>query len=205
MSYCIGDIPEITNSGYEFMLIDISEQIWAFMRYYTQEAEKPVDVLQMMFQMNFCIPGMPCSSQGLTDIQKDLLDDFKQFGLIFKNDDKDDIFYPTSLGVNVVFGRSKHQQLQIAQKSLGNVGAFAETQNGQDSSLNQPQDKVQNNSEATSASGMFVIVETNFKCYVYTQSSLHIEMLKLFLNIECILPNLVVGLVTRKVRRNVYN
>ena len=187
----------ITNSGYEFMLIDISEQIWAFMRYYTQEAERPVDVLQMMFQMNYCVPGNPCSVHGLTQTQHGLLDDFVEFGLIHKQKGKDKrgLFYPTSLGVNIVFGQSKQQQIKAAQESLGQVGQFHRQ------SADDRPDAGKGGLESegqSSSSGMFVILETNFKCYVYTQSSLHVEMLKLFLSIECILPNLVVGLVTRR-------
>lgn len=181
------------------MLIDISEQIWSFMRYYTQEAERQVDVLQMMFQMNYCVPGNPCAVAALTETQQQLLGDFVEFGLIYRKrrgKDSADLFYPTSLGVNIVFGQSKQQQMKAAQESLGQVGQFqrdVRSANGQDISS---QD---NDGEGpSSSSGMFVILETNFKCYVYTQSSLHVEMLKLFLTIECILPNLVVGLVTRK-------
>lgn len=43
----------------------------------------------------------------------------------------------------------------------------------------------------------FLIVETNFRIYAYTQSDLHIVLLSYFLKLEYRLPGLVVGFLTR--------
>jgi transcription initiation factor TFIIH subunit 4 len=44
----------------------------------------------------------------------------------------------------------------------------------------------------------FLVLENNFRVYAYTQSLLHIRVLALFVRLECRLPNLVVGTITRK-------
>ncbi|GAQ85685.1 putative Transcription factor Tfb2 [Klebsormidium nitens] len=44
----------------------------------------------------------------------------------------------------------------------------------------------------------FIIVETNFRTYGYTTSPLQIAILRLFTRIEYVLPNLVVGTITRE-------
>jgi len=44
----------------------------------------------------------------------------------------------------------------------------------------------------------FLIVETNFKIIGYTSSLLYRALLKLFVRVEYIFPNLIVGTLTRK-------
>jgi len=44
---------------------------------------------------------------------------------------------------------------------------------------------------------MQIIVETTFKLYCYTTSSLHEKMLRHFVSVEAMLPNLIVGSLTR--------
>ena len=43
----------------------------------------------------------------------------------------------------------------------------------------------------------FLIVETNFKVYAYTNSKLYLAILKLFLRVEYAFPNLVVATLNR--------
>ncbi|KDO21709.1 hypothetical protein SPRG_13048 [Saprolegnia parasitica CBS 223.65] len=49
-----------------------------------------------------------------------------------------------------------------------------------------------------SASHLSIIVETNFKVYAYTSSSLHIAMLSVFVDIVVRLKNMAVGFLTRE-------
>lgn len=51
-------------------------------------------------------------------------------------------------------------------------------------------------------SQLAVIVETNYQLVAYTSSSLHVEMLRIFTDVRCRLPNVVIGFITRaSVRR----
>jgi len=46
-------------------------------------------------------------------------------------------------------------------------------------------------------SQLSVIVETNYQLVAYTFSSLHVEMLRIFADVRCRLPNVVIGFITR--------
>ena len=50
----------------------------------------------------------------------------------------------------------------------------------------------------------FLIVQTNFKVFAYTESRLFLAILSLFVNIEMKLPNLVIGALTHKSVRNAF-
>lgn len=54
------------------------------------------------------------------------------------------------------------------------------------------------NESALSVSSANVIVESNFKVYAYTDSILYRAILKLFMRVDYILPNLFVGMLTRE-------
>jgi transcription initiation factor TFIIH subunit 4 len=45
-------------------------------------------------------------------------------------------------------------------------------------------------------------VETNFKVYAYTNSSLHVAMLSVFVDIVTRLPNIAIGFITRESLRS---
>lgn len=49
---------------------------------------------------------------------------------------------------------------------------------------------------------LLVVVETNFKIYAYTTSTLHVAMLSVFVDIVARLPNLAIGFITRESLRS---
>ncbi|PKA50842.1 hypothetical protein AXF42_Ash007497 [Apostasia shenzhenica] len=53
-------------------------------------------------------------------------------------------------------------------------------------------------SDSSSHKQGFVVVETNFRIYAYSSSKLHSEILRLFSRIEYLLPNLIVGAITKE-------
>ncbi len=196
--------PEITNLGYHFMLNDIHDQLWLFIQHYTQQVEHPESVLQMLFKMSFCTPGTPCSTATLDQTQLGLLSDMSSFGLVYMNERSNRVFHPTSLGVNLVFGQSREEKAAAAAKAVDMGDDFVN--NGTD---NDKHKKVK--SEGGKAAkggdendGVFIIAETNFKLYCYTSSSLHIQMIKLFSEPECLLPNLLVSVITRNSIREAF-
>ena len=52
---------------------------------------------------------------------------------------------------------------------------------------------------------MNLIVETNFRIYAYTQSSLHESLLRLFARVEYKLPNMIVGTLTEDSIKSAFN
>lgn len=51
-------------------------------------------------------------------------------------------------------------------------------------------------------SELLIVVETNFKIYAYTNSTLHVAMLSVFVDIVARLPNLAIGFITRESLRS---
>ena len=51
--------------------------------------------------------------------------------------------------------------------------------------------------EDAAQKSQFIIVESNFKVYAYTDSELYRAILRLFMREDCVFKNLVVGMLTR--------
>ena len=62
--------------------------------------------------------------------------------------------------------------------------------------MQQAQSALSSNSSQVSSS-QFIIVESNFKVYAYTDSRLYRAILRLFMREDFIFPNLIVGMLTR--------
>ena len=196
----------VTNKGYNFLLLPLFSQLWYFIRCYILQLTKhdgPLvaqEALKFCFRLALCLPGHPYAASLLSMEQKVILSDFFQLGLIYK-DQTSDFFYPTFTATNLLYAAfnaipgssptSKEKpvavgdtlnfvyQPPILSKTLKGPGDESKVANTEDQSLK-------------------IVTETNYKCYVYTTSSLHLSMLKLFLDVEVVLPNLVVGVITRK-------
>lgn len=172
----------ITNTGYTFLLMSSKSQIWFLLRNYILRSEKDkelqLEMLKFILKVSFCIPGQPYLMSLLSYKQQVFLSDLIEFGIIY-SDKNSANFYVTSLGTSLINSNSIYLYNRV-------------------SSLSSSEEKQDTVSQVfQSHSDIRIIVETNFKVYVYTTSSLHIEMLRVFLDIECILPNLVVSVITR--------
>lgn len=151
----------ITDKGYEFMLKDIHIQMWIFILEYIKTLDrtgalKQEDILQFLFQLSYCQVNAYYPVQDLTKTQQLLLTDFNNFGLLYRKRSNSDRFYTTSLAVNLIFGgttASNYSEAQVARPHM------------------------------SSMSDLSTIVETNFKVYAYTTSTLHIAMLSVFVDI----------------------
>jgi transcription initiation factor TFIIH subunit 4 len=183
----------ITDTGYEFMLKDIHVQMWIFMLEYIRTLDhagalRQEDILQFLFQISYCQTNECYAVADLTKTQQLLLGDFTNFGLLYraKNADR---FYTTSLAVNLIFG--------------GSGGAHAHAYAGAAVPTPDPSTRqLVGSGDASHGSDLSVVVETNFKVYAYTTSTLHIAMLSVFVDIVARLPNLAIGFITRESLRS---
>ncbi|EQC32697.1 hypothetical protein SDRG_09671 [Saprolegnia diclina VS20] len=183
----------ITDTGYEFMLKDIHAQTWIFVLEYIKNIDKrgvmsAEEMLQFLFQMSYCQMHQYYAVADLTRNQQQLLGDLVELGLLYRSNSRATRFYTTSLAVNLIFGGLAGQTRPAIQmnQSLENFHQAATVPKGP--------------SEAggASASHLSIIVETNFKVYAYTSSSLHIAMLSVFVDIVVRLKNMAVGFLTRE-------
>ncbi|XP_074652344.1 general transcription factor IIH subunit 4-like isoform X2 [Tubulanus polymorphus] len=131
-----GGIPRITPSGFQFLLMENSSQIWYFMLQYLETVESRgmdlVECLSFLFQLSF-------SSLGNRKSQR---------------------YYPTRLAINLTSGMS-----QVSTQT---------------------------------ARPGFIVVETNYRIYAYTNSPLQVALIGLFADLIYRFPNMCVANVTRE-------
>jgi transcription initiation factor TFIIH subunit 4 len=168
----------ITKNGFQFLLQEISSQIWTLLIQYLIMAEKlkmnPVDVLNFIFLLGSLELGQGYEISMLSKTQMIMLDDLQDYGLIYHQKESK-VFYPTRLATSLT----------------SETGSFKTASTAIDEEISQPRaDKNTNESS--------IIIETNFKIYCYTSSPLQIAILNLFVNLRARFANMVTGVVTRE-------
>lgn len=119
----------ITKHGFQFLLQEINNQIWTLLIQYLLMSEtkdkNAVDVLNFIFMLGSLELGQMYPVNMLTDIQKQMLFDLSEFGLIFYKDQ--DHFYPTRLSTALTSKSTSFKSAstamdeEIANPSVGTV------------------------------------------------------------------------------------
>ncbi|EEB05877.1 transcription factor TFIIH complex subunit Tfb2 [Schizosaccharomyces japonicus yFS275] len=156
----------ITHSGFQFLLQDINTQIWTLLLEYLKLSEDthmdPVQVLHFLFMLGSLELGRDYSVHFLTDTQQIMLEDLREYGLVYQKKSSSRRFYPTRLATSLT--TEYHSPVKGAGSDAGKG---------------------------------FIIVETNYRLYAYTDSPLQIAILGLFTNLRARFSNLIVGVITR--------
>ena len=78
----------ITHSGFAFLLQDINAQIWTLLLQYLDHSTTlqmdPVDVLHFLFMLGSLELGQDYSTSMLTDTQHIMLEDLRDYGIVFQ-------------------------------------------------------------------------------------------------------------------------
>jgi hypothetical protein len=78
----------ITHSGFAFLLQDINAQIWTLLLQYLEHSSTlkmdPVDVLHFLFMLGSLELGQDYSTSILTDTQDIMLEDLRDYGIVFQ-------------------------------------------------------------------------------------------------------------------------
>lgn len=158
----------ITNKGYTFLLMSVRDQLWYILRNYLLQSGEKSSIETLQLLFKLAL-----CIPGQPYIGS-MLTHTQQILLsdlmefgMIFTDQNSPFFYPTTLATTLL----QNQSLFSFQKIKLQV--------------------------SNTIQRIKIIVETNFKIYVYTSSSLHVDMLRVFLDIECILPNLVVCVISR--------
>ncbi|KZT58068.1 putative TFB2-TFIIH subunit [Calocera cornea HHB12733] len=160
----------ITSQGFQFLLEDSHTQLWDLLLQYLAMSENEgrdlVEVIGFLFMLGSMRLGQEYSTENLSDTQNVMLQDFLDYGLIYRRYPDDGTrFYPTRLATTLTstsslsFTSSKHEK---------------------------------------AASEGFIILETNYRLYAYTENPLQVAVLNLFVTLHSRFENLVVGRVTRE-------
>lgn len=130
-----------------------------------------VEVLSFLFMLGSLELGRAYSTTMLTEPQQRMLSFLVDFGLIYMSAEHAQQFYPTRLATTLTSDAT----------ALRSVSA------GFDAAT-------------TAASGAkgFIIIETNYRLYAYTDSPLQIAVIALFTRLSSRYPNMVSGRITRE-------
>lgn len=167
----------ITSKGFQFLLDDVSAQLWMLLHSYlitlsesasSEEANTTSDIVEhltFLFTLGSATLGQDYEISSLTESQQEMLDFFSDLGLIFRRRQSSTTFYPTRLITTL----TNAGQLPL----LGSSNTDSDDEKG------------------------FVILETNYKVYAYTNNPLRINILSQFVQTRARFPNLVTGIITR--------
>ncbi|KAG2179549.1 hypothetical protein INT44_006396 [Umbelopsis vinacea] len=181
----------ITNKGFQFLLQDVNTQVWAFLLQYLDMAEMLkmdlVEVLNFLFQLGSLELGQDYSVETLTDTQQQMLEDLGDYGIVYRRKKGSRRFYPTRLATTLTSGTSA-LVTSLSKKETGTAASSAMIAAAEESH----------------DEGGFLILETNYRVYAYTESPLQIAVLNLFIQLKSRFPNMVSGVITRESVRNAF-
>uniref|UniRef100_A0A8C2GSB8 General transcription factor IIH subunit 4 n=2 Tax=Cyprinus carpio TaxID=7962 RepID=A0A8C2GSB8_CYPCA len=171
-----GEAPCITSAGFQFLLLDTASQLWYFTLQYLKTAQSRgmdlVEILSFLFQLSFSTLGRDYSVEGMSESLLTFLQHLREFGLVFQRKRKSRRYYPTRLAITLAAGVTVNAASGSASTALGATPGTGDTG--------------------------FIVVETNYRVYAYTNSELQIALVALFSEMLYRFPNVVVAQVTRE-------
>ncbi|KAI0315121.1 transcription factor Tfb2 [Amylostereum chailletii] len=178
--------PRITSAGFQFLLHTPHEQLWQLLLQYLHRVEERrmdlVDVLSFLFMLSTMELGWEYSTDTLTQTQRMMLDDLGHYGVIWQESAESNRFSPTRLATTLT--SSLPPLPPTASSTSSSVASSA----------------------ASGGAEGFIVLETNYRLYAYTDNPLQTAVLNLFVTMKSRFPNLVVGSITREsVRRALAN
>lgn len=193
---------KITNEGFQFLLQEANSQIWTLLLQYLKMAESfqmdPVDILNFIFMLGALEIGKAYSTNELSDTQKNMLKDMRDYGLVFQKKSDASVFYPTNL--SIMLTSDNKNALRTASGAIDSIVSQNKEDSGNKNDSNDNSGNVVNEVGMNSrriADGA-LIVETNFKLYSYSNSPLQIAILSLFVHLKSRFANMVTGQITRE-------
>jgi transcription initiation factor TFIIH subunit 4 len=119
----------ITAKGYEYMLKDYYQQIWEYVINRLFNSESYEDCMSLLFLLSYTEFGRPYTTDILNKTQKLMLFELSQVGIVYIPDYTGNIFYPTKVAINIVFGYQSAQHLSSVSGAAKSVVASRYTLN----------------------------------------------------------------------------
>ncbi|KAH9285753.1 General transcription factor IIH subunit 4 [Echinococcus granulosus] len=189
----------ITQRGFQFLLMDRPTQVLRFMLHYFDYLKGNqmhiIEALHFVFQLSFLSFGKSYPISMLSQTQQDLLQHMRELGLAYQRKRTAPRFYVTRLALSLAFGSP------AALNSLrGSVDAEPDalfSANRLPTGVSQRGSRGSGTGTGDTSDIGYILVETNFRLYAYTDSLLKTALLSLFSKIRVRYPNLVVADITR--------
>lgn len=160
-------------------------------------ASEAVDMLSFLFLLASLELGRAYDTNALTNKRRDMLPTLADFGLVYIPPQKRSMFFPTRLATTLTSGGSN--SLRSISDSVSAATSAALAPSAQSSTSTGPLGTAPDHKTGS------VVVETNYRLYAYTQSSLQIAVLALFAKLTMRFPDMVAGRLTRTSIRQAIN
>ncbi|EOY28282.1 Transcription factor-related isoform 4 [Theobroma cacao] len=100
------EAPRLTESGFQFLLMDTNAQLWYIIREYISNSEEQgvdqADLIAFLLELSFHTTGEAYNMNTLTDDQRAMIKDLSDLGLVkLQQGRKDSWFIPTKLATNL--------------------------------------------------------------------------------------------------------
>ncbi|KAL2627300.1 hypothetical protein AAZV13_07G164900 [Glycine max] len=100
------EAPKLTESGFQFLLMDTNAQLWYIIREYISNSEDrgvdAADLISFMLELSFHVIGEAYSVDTLTSFQRTIINDLADLGLVkIQQGRKGSWFIPTKLATNL--------------------------------------------------------------------------------------------------------
>lgn len=100
------EAPRLTESGFQFLLMETNAQLWYIIREYISNAEErgvdPADLISFLLELSFHVTGEAYDIDTLTEEQRYAIKDLADLGLVkLQQGRKDSWFIPTKLATNL--------------------------------------------------------------------------------------------------------
>ena len=194
----------ITQSGFTFLLQEANAQVWTLLLLWLEAmdanktgASEAVDMLSFLFLLASLELGRAYDTNALTDKRRDMLPTLADFGLVYIPPQKRSMFFPTRLATTLTSGGSN--SLRSISDSVSAATSAALAPSAESSTSTGPLGTASDHKTGS------VVVETNYRIYAYTQSTLQIAVLALFTKLNMRFPDMVAGRLTRTSIRQAIN
>lgn len=182
----------ITKAGFTFLLQEANAQVWTLLLLWLEAMDtnkmaglEATDMLSFLFVLASMELGRAYDTNALTEQRKNMLPSLVDFGLIYIPNHKRSMFFPTRLATTLTSGGNSLRTISDG------VAAATAAAFGSNSATTQP-------SSSTTEQKGSVIIETNYRIYAYTQSTLQIAVLALFAKLNMRFPDMVAGRLSRQ-------
>lgn len=127
------------------------------------------DVLSFLFMLGSLELGQDYSTSTLSPTQLQMLDDLSAMGIVYRSSKSAQTFYPTRLATTLT----------------SDAGALSNSATSTGRGTSAP-------------SKGFIIIETNYRLYAYTNSMIQMAIISLFTKLQHRFPNLISGKLTKE-------
>lgn len=192
---------QITSDGYEYMLKEHHSQVWVYILTFLNALKDNYDdSLSLLFMLSYCELGHGYRIAALKNShQRQMVLVFSYFGIIYLPSVQSEYFYPTRVAISLLLHQEKILPNIANNTADGNNIMMLSRES------NSTTDHSGSRESVSKLSELKIIVQTNSQVVAYMNNDLHLEMIKIFVDVTLKMPNMVMGRITRDKIKDAYS